>query len=237
MAHRKNKIPAQLVEDEDYQLRHERVAGIDIAKATADVCNRLPPVRDGGRRVSRVEQQIPATARDVLALDGVELVVMESTSDYWRLWYYLLESLGLAVALVDEASPATHALNYSDVMELRDGMAPEDEGDRLLITTEVPLRDFAVLLLGNDALGDDLIFIPRDSFGEIDELAPGEGFVIEHFRAHGMMPASGVTFVDEDGAQRYFALWQTQSGFGEPYYLVEFENRMDELPDDWQPWW
>jgi hypothetical protein len=82
---RARKIPARLVEDEDYQLRHERVAGIDIAKAKADACTRLPPARDGGRRASRVEE-VPATARDVLALAGrlkagrVELVVMEATS-------------------------------------------------------------------------------------------------------------------------------------------------------------
>jgi len=94
------------VDDEDYQLRHERVAGIDIAKAKADVCTRLPPPREGGRRRSRVEE-VPATARDILDLgtrllaDRVELVVMESTSDYWRIWYYLLESLGLAVQLVN----------------------------------------------------------------------------------------------------------------------------------------
>ena len=92
---RARKIPAQLVEDEEYQLRHERVAGIDIAKAKADVCTRLPPQRDGGRRASRVEE-VPATAKAILALavrliaDGAELVVMESTSDYWRMWYYLL---------------------------------------------------------------------------------------------------------------------------------------------------
>jgi transposase len=106
---RARKVPAQLVEDEDYQLRHERVAGIDIAKAKGDVCTRLPPSREGGRRRSRVEEAVPARARDVLALgsrllaDGVELVVMESTSDYWRLWYYLLESLGLAVRLVNSS--------------------------------------------------------------------------------------------------------------------------------------
>lgn len=103
---RKNKIPAQLVEDEDYQLRHERVAGIDVAKAKGDVCTRLPPARGGGRRVSRVEE-VPATAREILALagrllaDGVELVVMESTSDYWRIWFYLLEAAGLRVQLVN----------------------------------------------------------------------------------------------------------------------------------------
>jgi len=89
---RARKIPAQLVEDEDYQLRHERVAGIDIAKAKADVCTRLPPAREGGRRASRVEDSVPATAREILALagrllaDGVQLVVMEATSDYWRIW-------------------------------------------------------------------------------------------------------------------------------------------------------
>ena len=42
MAHRKKKIGAQLVEDEEYQLRYERVAGIDVAKGKADVCTRLP---------------------------------------------------------------------------------------------------------------------------------------------------------------------------------------------------
>jgi transposase len=105
---RARKIPAQLVEDEDYQLRHERFAGIDIAKAKADVCTRLPPQREGGRRASRVEE-VPARAREILDLagrltaDGVELVVMESTSGYWRIWFYLLEAAGLNVQLVNSS--------------------------------------------------------------------------------------------------------------------------------------
>jgi transposase len=103
---RARKVSAQLVEDEDYQLRYERVAGIDVAKAKADVCTRLPPASEGGRRGSRVEE-VPATAREVLALAGrlladrVELVVMEATSDYWRIWFYLLEGAGLRVQLVN----------------------------------------------------------------------------------------------------------------------------------------
>jgi transposase len=84
------------------------VAGIDIAKAKADVCTRLPAARDGGRRASRLEE-VPATAREITALAGrlladrVELVVMEATSDYWRIWYYLLETAGLTVQLVNPA--------------------------------------------------------------------------------------------------------------------------------------
>jgi len=105
---RARKIPAQLIEDEHYQLRHERVAGIDVAKAKADVCTRLPPQRDGGRRASRVEE-VPARAREIadlaarLLADGVELVVMESTSDYWRIWFCLLEAAGLSVQLVNSS--------------------------------------------------------------------------------------------------------------------------------------
>jgi len=108
VAHRKKKIPAQLVEDEEYQLRHERVAGIDVAKAKADVCTRLPPVRAGGRRVSKIEE-VAATVPAVAALagrllaEGVELVCMESTSDYWRIWFYVLEAAGVRVQLVNSA--------------------------------------------------------------------------------------------------------------------------------------
>ncbi|HEX3388683.1 MAG TPA: IS110 family transposase [Streptosporangiaceae bacterium] len=89
-------------------MRHERVAGIDVAKAKADVCTRLPPARDGGRRRSRVAE-FPATVAGVtelavqLAADGVELVSMESTSDYWRLWFFVLEAAGLKVQLVSSS--------------------------------------------------------------------------------------------------------------------------------------
>jgi transposase len=109
VAHRRKKIGAQLVEDAEYQLRHERVAGIDVAKGSAVVCTRLPAARGGGRRRSRIEE-VPATAAAILALaavllaDGVELVSMESTSDYWRIWYYTLEAAGLGVQLVNSSA-------------------------------------------------------------------------------------------------------------------------------------
>jgi hypothetical protein len=36
-------MSAQVVEDEDYQLRYEIAAGIDVAKDSAVVCVRMPP--------------------------------------------------------------------------------------------------------------------------------------------------------------------------------------------------
>ena len=32
--------------------------------------------------------------------DGIEIVTLESTSDYWRIWFFVLEACGLAVQLV-----------------------------------------------------------------------------------------------------------------------------------------
>ena len=93
MAARKPKakrMSARIVEDEDYQLRHERVAGIDVAKASGMVCLRLPPEPGKERRRSKtweVAATVPAIADMAAELRaaGVELVSMESTSDYWRI--------------------------------------------------------------------------------------------------------------------------------------------------------
>jgi transposase len=97
-----------MVEDEEYQLRYERCAGIDVAKASGVVCVRLPPQRPGGRRVAVLET-VEATVAAIAALagrllaHGAEMVSMESTSDYWRIWYYVLEAHGVGVQLVNSA--------------------------------------------------------------------------------------------------------------------------------------
>src|SRR5262249_57295094 len=38
-----------------------------------------------------------------LRRDGIEIVTLESTSDYWRIWFFVLEACGLAVQLVHAA--------------------------------------------------------------------------------------------------------------------------------------
>ena len=111
MAARRQKhkrMSAQLVEDEDYQLRYERVAGTGVAKASGMVCLRLPPGPGKARRTSRT-WEVTAAVPDIgelageLKAAGVALVSMESTSDYWRIWFAVLEEAGLAVQLVNSA--------------------------------------------------------------------------------------------------------------------------------------
>jgi len=84
----------------------ERVAAIDVAKASGKVCVRVPHDTREGRRVTRVFDvgaTVPAVEglADHLVCQGIERVVVESTSDYWRIFYYLLEERGLQVWLVN----------------------------------------------------------------------------------------------------------------------------------------
>jgi transposase len=96
----------RVVPDEDHEVVYERVAAVDVAKASGVVCLRAPDPARPGRFASRIWDHVPATraritelGRDLLR-HQVQMVTLESTSDYWRIWYYVLESLGLAVQLV-----------------------------------------------------------------------------------------------------------------------------------------
>jgi transposase len=79
-----------------------------VAKASGMVCTRVPREGRPGKRRTRV-WQVGATTGAILELadhlvaEGVEKVTLESTSDYWRIWFYLLESAGLDVQLVRAA--------------------------------------------------------------------------------------------------------------------------------------
>jgi transposase len=94
------------VEAEEHERIVERVAAIDVAKASGEVCVRVPHASIPGRRVTRV-WTVEATTdaivelADRLAREGIERVVVESTSDYWRPFVYLLEARGLTVWLVN----------------------------------------------------------------------------------------------------------------------------------------
>ena len=93
------------VTDEPVQVI-SRAAAIDVAKASGMVCMRLPHESRAGRRVQKV-WEVTATFASVVELmdhlrcQGVERLVLESTSDYWRIWHYLAEAAGLEVWLVN----------------------------------------------------------------------------------------------------------------------------------------
>src|SRR6266700_5290240 len=85
----------------------EYAAAIDVAKGSGMVCTRVPGSRADRRR--QETWRVEATFTEVNALmdhlrcEGIQRLVLESTSDYWRIWYYLAEAAGLEVQLVSDA--------------------------------------------------------------------------------------------------------------------------------------
>jgi transposase len=83
----------------------ERVAALDIGKAEIVCCIRLPAA-DGERRAQEVSTHstmvtsLCELANRLVGL-GIERVVMEATSDYWRPPFYLFEAHGLDPWLVN----------------------------------------------------------------------------------------------------------------------------------------
>ncbi|MFI6392091.1 IS110 family transposase [Nonomuraea sp. NPDC050540] len=95
-----------LEESRDHEEIIERVAALDVGKATLMCCVRVPDEDKPGRRLQEV-QSYPTMTRSVLGMAdhlhalGVTRVVMEATSDYWKPIFYLLEAAGFEVWLVN----------------------------------------------------------------------------------------------------------------------------------------
>ena len=81
----------QEIEDEEHEQVLERVAAVDVGKASGMVCTRVPHQARAGKRRTRV-WQVDATTNAILelgghlAVEGIEKVTLELTSDYWRIW-------------------------------------------------------------------------------------------------------------------------------------------------------
>ncbi|MGW5365728.1 IS110 family transposase [Actinopolymorpha pittospori] len=93
-------------EVDEQELLVERVAALDLGKAVLEACVRVPHESRPGRRMQEV-RGFATTTSALLAMSdwfriwGVTRVVMESTSDYWRGAYYLLEAAGFECWLVN----------------------------------------------------------------------------------------------------------------------------------------
>jgi transposase len=93
-------------ESQDDEQIIERVAALDVGKAEVVCCVRLPAPGGKTRRVQEVSTHstmvgaLSELANRLVEL-GVQRVVMEATSDYWRPPFYLFEAHGLDPWLVN----------------------------------------------------------------------------------------------------------------------------------------
>jgi transposase len=93
-------------EVDEQELHIERIAALDLGKAVLEACVRVPHESRPGRRMQEVRTWQTTTAALLQMADwfrcwGVTRVVMESTSDYWKGVYYLLEAEGFECWLVN----------------------------------------------------------------------------------------------------------------------------------------
>jgi transposase len=84
----------------------ERVAALDIGKASLVCCVRVPDEGKSGRRLQEVRTYATMTRALAVMAErlgelGVTRVVMEATSDYWKPVFYLLEAYGFDTWLVN----------------------------------------------------------------------------------------------------------------------------------------
>ena len=87
----------------------------------------------------------------------------------------------------------------------------QGQGATLVVWSNQPLTDFAVVMLSPDFLDDDAWgFEPISTHGLVSEMRPSEAFVIENYMGLGTLPHSGVTFTDEEGVKRYFFMLENQ---------------------------
>jgi transposase len=102
------------------EVLHPRCAGIDVSKRDAKVCVRVQG--DGRRPTESSVTSWGATTRQVLALRdylvaaGVSAVVIESSGDYWKPFYYLLEA-DLNLVLVNARAAKTVPGRKTDVAD------------------------------------------------------------------------------------------------------------------------
>ncbi len=97
-------------EVDDVDLVVQRVAALDLGKAGLEACVRVPHPHRPDRRMQELRRYATTTAQLLEMVDWlrhwhVQRVVMESTSNYWKGAYYLLEAEGFDAAARQRANP------------------------------------------------------------------------------------------------------------------------------------
>ncbi|MCL2248299.1 MAG: hypothetical protein FWC13_03435 [Oscillospiraceae bacterium] len=133
-------------------------------------------------------------------------------------------ALGLAITRLEHGEDPEELeditfLHMLDYDELR-GSGDFENTDTLMIRASVPLHEFAVVNITNDAAGDRIVFFLEDAFGFVDTFLPSEAFIITSYVSVGTMPWSGISFLDENDRWWVFAILQNQADEGDAYLLL-----------------
>ncbi len=107
----------------------------------------------------------------------------------------------------------------------------DKNGARLIIWTDIEVKDFSFISIKNDNTGSELSYFAGDTLFSVDEFSPEKPFVV-NLLIPGTVPAYGISFVDENGVEKYYTIQLSGRGAEEapPYYFLEFEDGGTILP-------
>ena len=141
-----------------------------------------------------------------------------------------------------------YELDFTIVMDAIGGFGDiEFTGGSHIIWSDVLIRDFYVVILEQAHIDDEFVFVPYGCFGYVEEILPGQAFVINSYIEIGeVFPGVGIAFTDGSGNKQYFGIQPNYSDEGPSHFLREFEDRADEFagaqvvfawsqPPDWEP--
>ena len=138
-----------------------------------------------------------------------------------------------------------HEFDYREVQATRRGIIVNEFSEveaTIVIWADQKITELEVISVGLvyevRSSGGEIV-IPVDGFGLVNELLIGEALVITNIANISRVPQSGITFLDEDGVRRYFAIRENRAYIDGRFGLElrEFENITAELPSDFQAWW
>lgn len=106
----------------------------------------------------------------------------------------------------------------------------DKDGVSLIIWANTQIEDFAFISIMNYDTGDKPSYFAGDTLFSVDELSPEKPFVV-NLLIPGTVPAYGISFLDENGVEKYYTIQLSGRDAEEapPYYFLEFENGGDIL--------
>lgn len=101
----------------------------------------------------------------------------------------------------------------------------DESGARLIIWPDGRVRNFAFISVGNREVENKIYYFAKDTLFSVEELSPEKPFVVK-LLIPGLVSAWGISFLDENNVQRYFAINLDGRGEDEasPYFLLEFNS-------------
>lgn len=118
-----------------------------------------------------------------------------------------------------------HEINYNTARgNMFDSLTSDGmDGDRLLIWTDVHVRDFSLIEIAPDFAEDGQFqIIVQNVLYTLPELTQDKPIILNSYFGVGTFPHSGIVFTDVNGTRRYFSIVQNQNDYGDPYLLREF---------------